>query len=232
MAMAVSALATSTNSTSNTTSYAGTAGTPSSGDLLIACVIASGTVDVGTMTGTWTWNKLTSFTKNSGADTMYIFWAYASAATSTTPTFGCAGDAATGACISVFRLTGLEGQTQPYIRQFKTATGTTTHPSVTMDNAILTGNGVIGFASNGTSSATQWTAPTSWSELHENNYSTPANSIETCYRLSGETGTTITWTNANTTAWGVIVIEFYVAGTGPVPDDSSMGFFGGNSSIG
>jgi hypothetical protein len=231
MAMAVAALAAaSANTTNNAASHTGTAGTPTSGDLLIAVVQVSGNTAVGSMSGQWTWIFLTSFTKNSGADTVYIFYASATAATSTTPVYTISGNS-TGSAMSVYRITGLDSQVQPYIRQFKSATGTAANPAVTMDTAILTGNGVIGIATNTTSSATQWTAPGSWSEMHETNYSSPATSLETAYRASGETGTTITWTNANTTAWAVMVIELYVAGTGAVPDSSSAGCYGGNSSI-
>src|SRR5678816_3627915 len=99
-------LAAISTSTSNTNSYAGTAGTPVSVDLLLCFVHATATVAAGTMTGTWTWQKLTSFTLNSGADTMYVFWAIATAATSTTPTFDCTGDNATSCSIYCLRVAG------------------------------------------------------------------------------------------------------------------------------
>ena len=232
MAVGFTQLAAINNNNANTNSYAGNAGTPTSGDLLLCFVSATGTVAAGTMTGTWTWRKLTSFTFNGGADTIYVFWAAATAATITQPTFDCTGDNATGCIIYCVRVTGLDSQAQPYIRQFKTATGTTTNPAVTMDTAILTGNGCIGFAANGTNSATQWTAPGSWTEGGEVGTSLPAGSGEGAWRASGETGTTITWTNANTTAWGIIVIELYVAGAGAIEDGSAgTGYSGGISSV-
>ena len=232
MAIAFSALSNSTASSSNTSSYAGTAGTPTTGDLLIAIVQVSDSVSTMNggagafaMTGTWTWTLHYTFTYNSGADSIAIFSAPATAGTSTTPTFTCTGDAGSGAVVDCFRITGAEGVNQPYIRQIKTNTGTSANPSVTMGSAILTGNGVLGFASNKTNSATQWTAPTSWTEAanHEVSYTSPTTSLQTCTRASGETGTTITWTNSNTTAWIVGVIEFYVAGTGPSIAEPSTG---------
>jgi hypothetical protein len=234
VAATVTALAAGSADTANGTSYSGTAGTPSAGDLLIAFVNASGTVAAGTMTGVWTWKKLTSATKAS-VDTLYIFYAEATAATSTTPVFDCTGDGATGACISVMRLTGLDGQAQPYIRQIATATASTANPSVTFGAAVLTGNLVIGACSNSTNSAVQFTAPASWTELHEVAHASPTQALETCYRLSGETGTTITWTNANTTAWVAYALELYIAGTGPeMVDDGGRytGFFGLQGGIG
>jgi len=233
MAFAVAALAAaSANTTNNAANHTGTAGTPASGDLLLAAIQVSGNTAVGTMSGTWSWKFLTSFPKNGGADTVFIFYAAATAATSTTPVYAISGNS-TGSAMSVLRITGGDGTTQPYLRQFKTAIGTTANPAVTMDTAILTGNGVVGIASNTTNSAVQWTQPASWSgEIHEVTYATPAASLQTCYRISGETGTTITWTNANVTAWGIIVMEFYIAGTGITEDGSGgTGYFGGASSI-
>ena len=215
MAVAFTQLATMSASTSQATSYAGTAGTPAAGDLLIAFVLASDTTAAGTMTGSWTWTKLLSFTKNGGLDTFYVFWAIATAATSTTPTFDCTGDQATGCLIYCLRVTGDNPKIRPFIRQFKTNTGSSTNPSVTMNTAILTGNGVCGMVGNGTNSSTQFTAPTSWTENAENTYATPSNALEVASRASGETGSTITWTNSNTTAWGAVVLEIAVDGSVP-----------------
>ena len=131
------------SSSTDTTSYAGSAATPAAGDLLLCFVVASDTVDAGAVTGTWTWRLLKSFTV--GADTHYVFYAYADTATSTTPTFACSGDAATGCLINMVRVTGNYGQQVPAIRQFKTATGSGANPSVTLDYAPLSENGCIGF---------------------------------------------------------------------------------------
>lgn len=208
MAVAFTQLAAGSADTSNTNSYAGNAGTPASGDLLICFVSAATTVAAGTLTGGgFTWRRLTSFTKNAGADTIYVFWTIATSATSTTPTFDCTGDNAAGCIIYCLRVTGDSANLRPYFRQIATATGSSANPAVTMNFAILTGSGVCGFCSNGTNSSTQFTQPSGWAENSEVAYNTPPNSGQTSSRTSGETGSTITWTNANTTAWGAIVIE-------------------------
>lgn len=229
MAMAVAALAVgSANTTNNAASHTGTAGTPAAGDLLIACVEVTGNTAVGSMSGAWTWKFLTSFVKNSGADTVYIFYAAATAATSTTPVYTISGNS-TGSAMSVLKVTGIDSVVQPYVRQWKTAVASTANPAVTLDAAVLTGSGVIGIAMNTTNSAAQWTAPASWTEVHELAYTNPTTSLETCYRASGETGSTITWTNANVTAWGVFVMELWVAGAGRSDANSeynSSGMFG------
>jgi hypothetical protein len=218
MAITITQLAAISGSTSNTNSYAGTAGTPAAGDLLLAFVVASDTTAVATMTGAWTWKLFTSFTYNAGVDTIYVFYSYATAATSTTPTFDCTGDNATGACIYCLRFTGSYGVKVPVIRQKATNTGNTANPSVTMPYAVLTTNAVIGIASNLTNSAAQWTQPSGWTENAEVSYNTPPHSFHISSRTSGETGTTISWTNANTTNWGVMVLELVIN-----PQYSSIG---------
>jgi hypothetical protein len=227
MAIAFTQLAAMSTSTSNTNSYAGTAGTPAANDLLICGVLASDTVVAPTMTGTWTWRLLTSFTFNT-VDSIHLFWAVATAGSSTTPTFDCAGDNATGALIYCVRVTGAEGQIQPYVRQIATNTGSTANPSVTFAKAVLAGNGVFSFAANNTNSSTQWTNPASWSTDVENTFNTPPHGLAFSGRSSGETGTVITWTNANTSVWGVIAVELYVSGSGPIESDNGLvGFYGG-----
>ncbi len=234
MALGVTILAAATaNTTNNAASHTGTAGTPASGDLLIAIIQASGNTVRGTMAGGgWTWNFLTSFVKNSSADTTYIFYANATAATSTTPVYTISGNS-TGSAMCVIRCTGLDGQAQPYVRQWNSAIGTTANPSVTLPAVSLTANGLIGIAMNTTNSAAQWTMPTGWTaEIAEVTYATPAASLQVCYRASGGTLATYAWTNANTTAWGVFVMELYVAGTGIIEEGSAgTGYSSALSSI-
>lgn len=228
MAVAFTSLAAVSTSTSNTSSYAGTAGTPANGDLLICGVLVSDSTVAGgawTMSGAWTWTRFFDFTFNGGLDTIALFWARATAATSTTPTVDVTGDNGTGACLHCWRVTGADGAGTPYCRQIKTNTGSSANPSVTMDAAILTGNGVFSFAGNGTNSTTQWTNPSGWASDLENAFTSPTHGFASASRGSGETGSTITWTNANTTAWGVVVVEVYVSGTGITPIDCP-GMFG------
>lgn len=209
MAIVFSGVFTGTASSSNTNSYTGSGSVPVAGDLLICCVCASDTVAAGTMSGTWTWNKLTSFTFNGGVDTVYIFYAYAESATLTTPVFDCTGDNATGACIHGSKLTGAYGVKSPSLRQYKTATGNTANPSITLDYAPLSTNALLGVAVNKTNSATQWTAPTSWFERAEVSHAGPTTSFSVATRNSGETSSTLSWTNASTSNWGLIVLEIW-----------------------
>lgn len=229
MAMVVNALAAGLGSTSNAASYAGTAGTPVANDTLLAffhCMTFTGTVTSVTGGG-FTWYPVAAYNTNTTADRLFVYSTLATSATSTAPTINLSASAA-GCNISVFRLTGLEGTVVPYIRQVATNTNTTANPSVTLGVAPLTGNGLIGVAVNLTNSTTQWTAPTSFTGLHQVSFNTPAASMQTSYVLSGVTGTTHTWTNASVTRWNAFVFEFYVAGTGPTEVyDGNTGFFGG-----
>jgi len=236
MALAFTALAAANaNTTNQSTAYAGNAGTPVANDILVCWVMCSGNSTVGTLSGGgWTWNLLTSFTKTAGADIISVWYAHATAATSTTPSY-LPSAAATGCIISCVRVTGQEGTNVPYIRQTATNAGSTTNPTVVFGAAPLTGNGILAFATNATNSTTQWTAPASFTEISEVAYNTPANSTETVSRATGQTNATLTWTNANTTAWVTYAIEFYTAGTGPTDPNNfgfnSTGFFGGINTL-
>lgn len=207
MAVAFTSSGAGVASSTNTTSYAGNTATPAAGDLLLCFVSASDTSATATMTGTWTWKLLKSLAIAS--DTLYVFYAFADSATSTTPTFDCTGDTATGAIVYWLRVTGNYGQQVPVIRQFKTATGSGTSPSVTLDYAPLTENGCIGAYLKKTISGTG-SSPTSWTTASSLTYSTPNTRQVVSYRASGETSASISWTQTNAGNWGAIVLEIWV----------------------
>lgn len=210
MAITFTQLANATNDTSNATSYAGTAGTPAAGDLLLCFVSVTGSVLAApTMTGTWTWTLARGGTFSGVGQ--YLFWAAATAATSTTPTFDCTGDAGTGCFIQCLRVTGGEGVTTPAIRQtgFASSAGSA-NPAIVFAAAPLAINGVCGVATEASNTAGQWTAPTGWTEHSDVVISSPSASFTVASRASGETLSTITWTNAQTAAWGGSLVEIWV----------------------
>jgi hypothetical protein len=51
------------------------------------------------------------------------------------------------------------------------------------------------------------TPPTSWTEDSDNGYSTPTAGQESVSRVSGFTGTTVTWGGTSATAFGDIIVE-------------------------
>lgn len=221
--MATTILGVSTPSTSNASSYASGAFTPAAGDLLIAFVVATGTVhptSAAAMTDSQSlgWDLLAATTFNGGADSLFVFAARKpAAASSMTVTFACSGDAATGANVGVMRIAGADGV---YVRQVAVATGAaSTTPAVTLDNAIDSANPLVGCVGNGTNPATI-TAPGSWTESSDTGYNTPACGIELVRRDSGATGSTVTWGSTSGTAWAAAIVEVYNSGSGVVPDDS------------
>lgn len=158
-------------STTNATSYAFGAFTPSANSTLVVFVFATGTVAAGTMSGgSLTWTRATSQLYNS-VDTAYVFWAQTGGSPgSTTITFDCTGDGATGAVMAVVEFTGTDA-TIP-IRQVKKSATTAANPTVTFNNALLTGNGYaagFGMPRNPPTSA----APGSWTEIADTGYGTP-----------------------------------------------------------
>jgi hypothetical protein len=202
-----------TASTSNTTSYASGSFTPAAGDLLIAFVVASGTVATGTMTDSQSlgFTKITSALKNSSADTVYAFVSNAQAtASSMTVTFDCTGDSATGAIIFVASVSGvLKAGTsailQSAIQENQAAGGT---PAIAFTNAARVGNPTLGCIGNSTSPA-GITPPTNWTEdaAGDTGYNTPPTGGEYAFRNSGFTGTTITWGSTSGSAFGGIILE-------------------------
>lgn len=236
MALTFSALAAANASTANqSTAYLGNAGVAVANDILICYVMCSGNNAVGTLTGGgWTWNLLLSRLKNGNADIISIWYAYADTSASTTPSYLPAANA-TGCIISCVRVTGQEGTNVPYVRQIATNAAASNNPTSTFGVAPLTNNGILCFASNQVNSTAQWTAPAGFTEISEVAYNTPANSLQTASRGSGQTAALLTWTNGNSVAWVVYAIEIYTSGTGPTSPNnfgfSSAGFFGGINTL-
>lgn len=207
----------STASTLNTTSYASGSFTPAAGELLVAFVTASDTIDPGALTDSQGLNfqLITSVVKRTSLDTLYCFVATRLAANSAmTVTFGCPGDAATGCVIQV---AGVSGMTRVGIGAIRYASGTAqitvlanqtaaTTPAPAFPASCLTGNPTLGLVGNGTNVAAM-SPPASWTEQNDTGYATPTTGAEYVSRDSGFTGTTVTWGNVSASAYGAIIIE-------------------------
>lgn len=203
------------NSTSNLTAYSLAAFTPSANATLVVFVFASGTVAAGTMSGgSLTWTRATSQVYNS-TSTAYVFWANTGGSPgSTTITFDCTGDAATGCVMAVVEFTGTDSSNP--IRQVKKGSATSANPSVTFNHALLTGNGyAAGFGvPRNPPTATE---PGSWTKIADTGYGTPNAGGAVAYRAGGETGTTYSFTSASA-AWGMIAVEVNASGASAHPD--------------
>lgn len=201
-----------TANTTNGTSYASGSFTPAANDLLVAFVVASGTVATGTMTssvGGQTFTKITSFVYNGSLNTIYAFVGdQLVTAVSQTVTFDCTGDTATGAVVSVLRVsgmsrTGLSAILQSAGQSNQAGGGT---PAPAFGASALTGNLTAGVVGNGANPA-GLTPPTSWTEANDTGYPSPNIGSEYVYRDSGFTGTTITWGSASGSEFGSLILE-------------------------
>lgn len=217
MAIGCSELVAEAFSTSNTTSYSLGAVTPSTNSTLVVLAFASGTVaSAPTMSGGGlTWKLITRQVYNS-TSTLYAFYAnVGDTASSTTITFNCSQDAATGCALIAFQFTGTDLLTPNPIRQFKTRATTAANPAVTFAANMDTNNGYcagFGVPRNPPTS----TAPGSWTEVADGGYSTPTSGATGAYRAGGETGATVTFTSASA-AYGMVAVEVYASGAGPAP---------------
>lgn len=209
--MASVTFAVGTTSTSNTTSYASSSFTPAAGDLLVVFVHASGTVGKGQLIDSQNlgFTEVASVLDASSANTLYCFVALSPAAASAmTVTFKCIDDAATGADIDVYRVSGMHYVGQQAVRQTANqanhASGSA--PAPAFGSAALTGNVTLGAVANSTSPATM-TPPTGWTEGNDSGYSTPTTGLETVWRNSGFTGTTVTWGSSSASAFASLIVE-------------------------
>jgi hypothetical protein len=75
--------------------------------------------------------------------------------------------------------------------------------------AALTANLCIGVVMGGTASSPL--EPASWTESVDLSYLTPTTGMETAFRNSGETGSTITWGSTIATAFASMVIELDIS---------------------
>lgn len=225
MAIAITAPTPAVASTSNATTYAFAAFTPSANAILVILAFAGGTVAAGSITGgnkDYNWIKTTTKLYNT-TDTAYMFWSRTPATpASMTFSFDCTGDAATGCVIIIFQITGADINTTNPIKQFITGGATSTNATGTFATGLNTNNGYIA-GWGGELAAGASTPPASWIENGDVAYTTPAGNAAGAFRAGGEAGTTvITFTNAST-AWGYIAAEIYADQAGPRPSLCSLG---------
>jgi hypothetical protein len=208
--------------TSNVSTFDFGSFTPTADHILVCLALVRGSVGAGTIvnvSGTaLQWTRKGSATFNAGADTAYCYWAKVPASPAASVyRVDCAGDAGTGCIAYLFSFSGADLVTIDPIKQFKTGSGTSTDPRVTLDAAMGTLNGYCAAwmgALSSTNPANVSAPPTSWTEVGDNGLATPTSNATGAFRAGGETGTGVTFTAASTT-WGMIACEVYVAGAGP-----------------
>jgi hypothetical protein len=202
-------VATTTAGNKSTTSVAVTLG---GFILIIAHNSGRTTAQVGTLSDdnpvSSTYTQITSATKNTSADSQWVFVRNKPIENTTNTIFTWTQSGDTGGGLVVFQITGMTmfgpGAIRQTGKQDNAGTGT---PSITMGKAFLTGNAGIGQVHTGQTGTTNTAPPTSWTETGDAGYSTPSTGIESVTRNSGETNTTIAWTAATTSAFSSVLIE-------------------------
>ena len=232
--MATCTAAVSTASTSNVSSYAAGTFTPALSDLLVIIVATSGSVEP-TAAGACTDDRGGTYylarysTRSGAASSNYIFVRnqLVASAVAHIVTFTCTGDAATGAVILAYRVSGMTRAGLSAVRQTGAQTGAAaaTTPTVSLSFAALTGNPLIGMVGSASNPVTV-TPPSGWTEpgspLFDTGYSTPSAGCEGCHIDSGFTGSTVTWgSTVAGGAHGSVVVEL----------DTSLPLIGGRAPV-
>lgn len=218
-----------TASTAGANVYGTASFTPAANDLLIVCVVASGSTEtnpsVTDSLGATTFSLVTRLLIHNSADTMFVFVSDSFvAASARTVSFHCPHALATGACVSVVSVSGMSRWGAAAIRQTATQVNniSSTTPAPAFGSACLTGNPTISFVGNssdpgGVTAATGWTR--SSSPTADLGYVTPITGSDVITRDSGFTGTTITWGSVSATGWGAISVELDTSAAPTLSED-------------
>ena len=210
-----------TGSTSNASSYVSGSFSPTQDDLLVVCVVATGTLDdTATLVesaGGGTYSLIDALAWNGTSSRLYLFVAdqlVGASPPSRTFTLTLPTDAATGCSISVERVVGVTEVGAAAVVQAKSLKGSTgTTPELTLDAAIDTGNPVLlACAVNVVPSGL--TEPSGFTEIADPTFSNPTTSLEISKADSGVTASTITWGTSSPGSWGAMCVEFSVSGGG------------------
>jgi hypothetical protein len=167
-----------------------------------------------------TWTKATNFAWPTGDNShqAYIFWAKtpASPAASVYQIDVTTGTNATGCGAVMFQFTGADLVTANPIKQIAandSGTGGGTNANGTFGAALGTNNGYAAgwMGALGSNSSAP---PGSWTEIADAGFTGPTSNVSGAFRAGGETGTSVTFTNAST-LWAFTAVEVYVEGAGP-----------------
>lgn len=208
-----------TPDTSNTSSYVSGSFTPAAGDLLVVFVYSAGSTIDGTLTDSagGTYTLAAKALANLSASSLRCFVRdslIGGSPSSMTVTFDCSGDSATNVVTSVERISGMSKAGATAVvqtaKEENVAAGAT--PAPAFSSAATTTNPTLG--SVGVQGAVNPTPPASWTELMDTGSSTPSIDLETVGRVSGFTGTTITWGASIGKTFADIIVELDASGSG------------------
>ena len=207
MSSAISLLGSTFNTTSGTHTVTAT---PAVNDLIVIIRANTGNVVSTAPTdnnGSGTYTLVSSALKLSSSDLMEVWVRNSLIGAASSTTFTDAAGTTTGGGLAVLKVTGMTLTGAAAARQNAVQSNKTTAiPAPVFTSAPLTTNPVIGAVFNGTSPATM-TPRTSFTELVDVGYTTPAAGFEVMSRDSGETATTQTWGSTSASSYCAIVVE-------------------------
>lgn len=216
MAIAITVPTAAVATTTNATSYALGAFTPTGNAILVLIQRGTGPsmVQGSVAGGSLNWIRVKGLVV--GTSLVEAFFAVTPASpASCTATYTLGGSVTgTGSVLQIFSFTGADLLTP--IRQTCTGNATSTNPTHVFPNAMGTNNGYCGVFGNGVNPPAA-TLPTSWTQNASTGYATPAAGAQGGYRAAGETTTTVTWTLASST-WLSIGVEVNVDASGKASD--------------
>lgn len=199
--------------------------TPAVGDIIVIVCANSGrttaqapTVTDNNSSGTYT--QVKASTKNTSADSMWVFVRTATipAASSTTFTFAPSGGADSGGGLAVYRVTNVSGTGSSAVAQSGSqdnqSAGT---PSITLTNPITWDHAVIGGVFTGTNGSANSAPPTNYTEDVDQGYNTPPSGFETVSFAGGTQASTVAWTGATPSAFCSILVEMNGPTAVPLP---------------
>jgi hypothetical protein len=203
-----------TASTANATSYASASYAPTASRGLIAFVHASATLAAdATFVGngvTWTLEERRT---RSTTSSIYVFSALSGGSPSSgTGTFDCTSDAASGAMIQVVEINGCD--LTDHVTQVGGGTFTVGAPVGTFSGATASDCAILGHLGSDTNPAAV-TVPTSYSELMNSGYNTPATGAQMVYHASPGSVSTVTWGGTSASGGSVQVVEIRAVSVPP-----------------
>ena len=211
MAIGVTEAVAEVADTSNATSYAFGAFTPTANSFLVVILAALSTViDNGVSGGSLVWTRQYSLITT---NVIAIYTAPVGGSPgSTTITFDCTGDAAAGCSMTCHQFTGQNvGNEVSQVASSTVGAGGT--PTLVFGTALNTSNGYCAQLGNSDNPANV-VHPASWTESADTGFNSPTTGLEAAFRAGGESGTTITWGGTTVSAARTVGIEVNAVGIG------------------
>lgn len=222
MALAVTIPVAVLADTSNVESYSFAAFTPSANSLLVVFVNAIATVaEADVSGGSLTWFPLMSVIGGSTRRDTCFFAEVGASPASTTITWTCTGDAATGVVGIVYQITGYNTGKIFGSYNFKGNT-TGANPFISLDRNMNTNNAYMAMYSSTTNNPPTSTQPASWTEDADTGFGSPTTGISAAHRIGGESSNTVTFTAASQT-YDILFVEVNEASEGQPMQLSSSG---------